>query len=197
MKKENSPTRSFGLLEGFLAKKRAQKADCLISEQCRQGTIVDIGCGSVPLFLQLTKFNKKIGVDQIERKDLEIDGISFVEQDMTKDITLPFEQGSVDVVTMLAFIEHVEKDNLPDIFSEIHRILKIGGRCIFTTPSKWTENLLKTMAIIGLVSKEEIREHKPLLSTKTIIDKIAGKSQFQIKHGYFECFMNRWFELKK
>ncbi|MDD4203061.1 MAG: hypothetical protein PHQ52_06300, partial [Candidatus Omnitrophica bacterium] len=74
---------------------------------------------------------------------------------------------------------------------------KTGGKCILTTPAKWTENLLKIMAVIGLVSKEEITEHKPLLSTKEIMDKIDLKKQFQAKYGYFELFLNRWFVLTK
>lgn len=57
-------TRGYGLLERFLAKKRAQKANELIPQLYRKGRILDIGSGAYPFFLLTTSFSEKFGVDR-------------------------------------------------------------------------------------------------------------------------------------
>jgi hypothetical protein len=47
-------TRGRGLLEPWLAKMRAQRANRLIPAELRAGRILDIGCGSFPYFLSHT-----------------------------------------------------------------------------------------------------------------------------------------------
>ena len=44
--KKNNVTRGYGLLEGYLAKKRAETANRLILDKYRCGRILDIGSGS-------------------------------------------------------------------------------------------------------------------------------------------------------
>jgi len=54
---------------------------------------------------------------------------------------LPFESESQDMVVSLETLEHV-----PDplhFLLEIHRILKVGGRCIISAPPAWNEPLLQ------------------------------------------------------
>ena len=77
-------TRGYGLLEGFLAKQRVKIANDLIPIDYRKGTVLDIGCGSYPLFLTLTEFrdkyvlDKMVQTDQIERfKEKNINLINF------------------------------------------------------------------------------------------------------------------------
>ncbi|HEX2897326.1 MAG TPA: class I SAM-dependent methyltransferase [candidate division Zixibacteria bacterium] len=50
--------------------------------------------------------------------------------------TLPFENSTFDLVTSFQVIEHI--DNEPLFVSEIHRVLKSGGRALLTTPNKAT-----------------------------------------------------------
>ena len=55
------------------------------------------------------------------------------------------------------------------------------------------------MARTGLISKEEIHEHKHN-QTKAEIEKViksAGFSENNIKSGYFELGLNMWFLIKK
>ncbi|MDP2947815.1 MAG: hypothetical protein Q8N88_06895, partial [Nanoarchaeota archaeon] len=59
----DKPTRGTGLLEKYLAKKRAHMANKLIPESLRRGRILDVGCGETPFFLLNTKFNEKYGID--------------------------------------------------------------------------------------------------------------------------------------
>jgi len=63
--KVEQPTRGHGALEGYLARRRARKANQLIPSESRSGRLLDIGCGSYPYFLATTRFAEKWGVDQV------------------------------------------------------------------------------------------------------------------------------------
>ena len=97
---------------------------------------LDIGCGD-GYFLKRSKCRNCWGIDQLYGESCD---------------KLAFYNGYFDYVTMLAVIEHL--DNPEDAFQEIHRVLKPGGRFIFTTPKKSAEWLLK------LYAKEVEDDHK-------------------------------------
>jgi len=184
-------TRGKGILENFLAKKRAKITQKHIKKQHRKGRILDIGCGQIPFFLINTKFNEKFGLDQIESKS---NGIPIKKFDINKESILPFESNYFDTITMLAVFEHIEPEKLVNLMQEINRILKPQGRFILTTPCTWTDKLLRIMAKLNLVSKSEIEEHKDAYSHKQI-KSILIKGNFKkqrIKTGYFEFFLNNW-----
>ena len=103
-----SVTRGHGLLEGFLARRRAHRADSLIPQDLRAGRILDIGCGSFPAFLIGCKFHERYGLDRIAVADVEIEGVHLVEHDVANGSGLPFESTFFDVVTMLAVFEHLD-----------------------------------------------------------------------------------------
>ena len=156
-------TRGYGALEHFLTEKRIKIADRMIPPEARRGRLLDIGCGTHPLFLVNTEFSEKYGVDKVAEPGAASGlpgGISLIRCDPEKDGTIPFESDFFDVVTMLAVFEHIEPVRLPGILAEIHRVLKPGGRYILTTPARWTDGLLRTMARLRLVSAREIEEHK-------------------------------------
>lgn len=192
-------TRGNGLLEVFLAKKRANKANSFISDKLRNGRILDIGCGSYPYFLINTKFNEKFGLDP-SLTDLEVgkDKINLQKLDITKN-KLPFKKNYFDVVTMLAVFEHLDNAKLVKILKEIKEVLKLNGVFIITTPSPWSDKLLHRMATVGLISSEEIHEHKTHHSKKTIEDLIvsSGFKKNKLTSGYFELGFNMFFVVKK
>jgi ubiquinone/menaquinone biosynthesis C-methylase UbiE len=192
-------TRSYGLLEGFLARERCRIANRLIPAEKRSGTVLDIGCGSHPLFLTNTEFNGKFGLDKMVRPEQkttlrERRGISLVNYDVEQAREIPFESNSFDVVTMLAVFEHIEPERLPELLSEIHRVLKPGGMYLLTTPAVWTDGLLRLLAKLRLVSPVEIEEHKDAYTHPRIGDLLArgGFDRAGMSFGYFEVFLNLW-----
>jgi SAM-dependent methyltransferase len=191
-------TRGFGLLEGFLAKKRAQKANSLIPQPYRSGRILDIGAGTYPVFLLTTSFFEKFGIDKTfpvsRQTGSKNHSIELMCHDIESEDPLPFNDGYFDVVTMLAVFEHITHQRLPKVFQEVYRVLKRGGLLIITTPAAWTDFILKGMAKIRLVSTLEVGEHKGLHTADSIVDTLqqSGFTSNNIQLGYFEFHMNTW-----
>ena len=79
------PTRGSGLLEPFLARLRARKANRLIPPHLRSGRILDIGCGSFPYFLAHTSFAEKFALDQAERPAAAPTGVQWFTLDLHRD----------------------------------------------------------------------------------------------------------------
>ncbi len=195
-------TRGNGLLETFLAHRRAEMANRLIPSVCRTGCIADIGCGKHPYFLLNTTFSRKIALDKsLEEpaaKSEKIPSITFIKHDVEQDPTLPIGEGSCDVVTMLAVIEHLEPNLVVPLLGAIQRILKPGGRFILTVPAGWTDSLLRAMARLKLVSPVEIEEHKATYTHKKLLEILKKVfPEDYLKFGYFEMFMNIWATAEK
>ncbi len=191
----HSPTRGFGVLEQFLAKRRAAIADKHIHPAHRTGHILDIGCGTTPLFLSQTQFASKTGIDKSDAllATTSHNSIKLHQHNLATSPSLPFADKSFETVTMLAVWEHLDEAHLPNIAAEVRRILKEGGRFILTTPSPWTNWILKSLARVHLLSPEEIREHHRLYSHAEIRN-VLTKAGFtnEIRTGFFECSLNQW-----
>lgn len=201
MDKKISITRGYGFFEEFLAKKRYDIAGKLIPDVLRQGRILDIGCGKYPYFLNSVKFAEKYGIDQSLNGNHEHlpENMRLREFNVETGGMFPFDSEYFDVITMLAICEHISPESLPEKFAEIYRMLKPGGSFIITTPASWTGFILSGMSRIGLISREEIREHKYLYSCNRIL-KILSSRGFQIgkiKAGFFELGMNMWIKAEK
>lgn len=190
-----NPTRSFGLLESFLASRRANIANKFIPAFYRKGRILDIGCGVFPVFLLKTDFKEKYGMDsalkiiKTGRKN-----IHFSSLNAEKGKPLPFRDNFFDVIVLLAVLEHLEGDSVEFILSEIRRVLKKNGRFILTTPSPWAGGLLKLMARLRLISQEEINDHKGSRNYYKVVAFLrkVGFNQSDIRKGHFEFFLNNW-----
>jgi SAM-dependent methyltransferase len=191
-------TRGSGLLEGYLARARARRADALIPGRLRAGRILDIGCGTTPYFLAHTSFQEKFAIDQHHPGGQQGD-IRFHALDLNRTPAIPFEDGYVSVITMLAVIEHLSPASMASLFQECHRVLQPGGLVVLTTPSSWSNGLLKGMARVNLVSAEEIDEHV-FTYTLPLIGWYFGRAGFsmeKLRFGYFQMMLNMWATAEK
>lgn len=93
------------------------------------GAHLDIGCGD-GYFMKMSKCGRVYGFDAKYG-------------DVFED-ALDFPDNYFDYVTMLAVIEHLP--NPERVFQEVYRVLKPGGRFIFTTPKQKGERLIKLYA---------------------------------------------------
>jgi len=196
-------TRGHGLLEQFLAQRRRIMADKLIPESARNGRILDIGCGSYPLFLSSTRFAEKHGLDRVVDTAaiarFETLGIALKAHDLEALPRLPFDDDYFDAVTMLAVFEHLEPGLLVSLAAEVRRILKPDGVYILTTPASGTAGILKVFSMLHLTSPEEINEHKDAYSRKRVAEilRAGGFAGDAIATGLFELGVNIWARARK
>ncbi len=176
-------------------------ADRLIPPELRSGSIVDIGCGEYPYFLISTDFARKVGLDKIQATPSgqeTLEGITIMSYHAEPAEPLPFEDDSVEIVTMLAVFEHIEPQRLAHLLREISRVLRSGGLFIMTTPASWTDRLLRLLAKLGLVSSEEVEDHKAAYTRSKVADILGDVfGSENIRTGYFEAFMNMWAVARK
>ena len=190
-------TRGHGLLEGFLARQRIRQAKTLIPPGASAGRVLDIGCGSYPLFLVSSDFAEKFGLDRVAvtlPDGLRDSNLKVLEYDVQAAPELPFPASHFDAVTMLAVFEHLEPAVLRRLITEVRRVLKPGGVYVMTTPAQWTDGLLKLLARLGLVSSMEIDEHKGSYGHAEIRSVLedSGFGPDQVRLGYFEAGLNVW-----
>lgn len=137
-------------------------------------TLFDYGSGEGKLFL---KFAKE-----------KYQNAEFFEPRLGKT-EFP-KDNSVDVVTMLAVIEHLE--NPLEVLRKLFKALKPGGKIVITTPSPLNWAVLEILSKLGLQSKREIDEHENYFFKKSII-RLLSKAGFKnISHEYFELYLNNF-----
>ena len=98
------------------------------------GTTLDIGCGSKP-YASLFSSIKYIGMD------IEVTGHIHTnsEIDVYYDgITIPFQDNFFDSIVCFEVLEHVF--NPDEFLKEAIRVLKPGGKAIYTIPFIWDEH---------------------------------------------------------
>lgn len=173
-----TPTQVF---DRFLAKYRYSRVLKSIKPFNHLKICYDIGCGSGKL---ITILNEKgydaYGID-VKSSD------RIIASDLNKE--LPLLSESVDLISSLANIEHLEEPLLN--LQEIYRILRKNGVLVLTTPSTAAKPVLEFLAYkLNWIDETEIRDHKLYFSKKLLEQYLtkAGFKQFSVK--YFQMGMN-------
>src|SRR5512146_1556247 len=176
-------------LEPVLRKMRIRKVLPAIHSysNCR---LLDIGCGwDCRLLRTLEPFIRSgLGIDfkvpemkcgRIETKQVRLDE------------KLPVADETVDVVTMLAVLEHLSSPYA--IIREIERVLVPGGRLVVTVPSKLSKPVLEFLAYrMKLVNEAEIRDHKKYYDHAELNNIMTGTDLRIEKHACFQFGMNNF-----
>ncbi|MBI3335404.1 MAG: glycosyltransferase [Candidatus Portnoybacteria bacterium] len=157
----------------------------------------DLGCG--PNACLLTYVQKRIrnGIGFDSRIDTSKHGNIALKR-FTIGKKIPLENESLDVVTMLALLEHLEYPQ--KILDESFRVLRSGGILLLTAPTPLAKPLLEFLAFrLHLIDAQSIKEHKQYFWTSSLKNMLskAGFKKKHISHSYFECFLNNVVVAKK
>ncbi|NTV31568.1 class I SAM-dependent methyltransferase [candidate division WWE3 bacterium] len=170
------------------------------------GTIVDIGCGSVGYYLNYLidkrySVNEYIGIDPLLNPDIDqlhqpIKNTRFISSML--DSTLELESNSADLVVGFSVLEHIQ---YPDkIMKEVIRIMKPGGRAIFSAPTPSAKSILEIMANqLQLISPHTVKRQPQYFTKETMLRLIPPQltEEVVIMHHYFEFGLNNLFVLYK
>ena len=150
-------------------------------------TMLDVGCGSDHYLLDSVshKIKSGSGIDVAVRNskngNVTIRKIRVNEK-------RPFKSATFDVVTMIAFIEHL--DNPEEVLLEAKRVLKKGGRIIITTPMGRAKPFWETLVKLGLTEEKTTEDHKHYFTPQEI-ERMLKKNGFRMSVSEnFEAGMN-------
>lgn len=155
-----------------------------VIEHIREGCVLaDLGCGNGDFLRSIQgKIAFGYGIDSLVDSTLNNSTLSFLSGDLNERI--PLDNESVDVVTSMAVIEHLQ--NVVSFPEEIYRILKPGGACIITTPAPAAKPLLECLAYkLKMISANDIRDHKQYLRTGQLAALFAKFREVNIRHFQF------------
>jgi ubiquinone/menaquinone biosynthesis C-methylase UbiE len=102
--------------------------------------------------------------------------------------SLPFKDSSLDTVSMIAVLEHLEFKK--KVLQEILRVLKKGGKLVMTIPSPKAEYIIRLFAFFKLISKELADEHKDMMDKKQIKELLNEIGFHNMEVSTFEFGMN-------
>ena len=181
-------------LDKFLRHERFKKIKKHIP---RNSVVCDLGCGKDAQFLKsiLSFIGQGIGLDGVadDYKDskLELKKIKI-------EKNLPLEDESCDIITLVAFIEHLSHPQ--EVLNECFRCLKPTGKLIITAPTPVAKPVLEFLAFkLHLIDEKEISDHKnyfwPQDLKRMII--LAGFDKENIKSSFFELFFNNLIVARK
>ena len=195
-------TRGSGILENTLADWRCRVAESLLrASACERGdheSTLDIGCGGFPRLLDRSDAALRVGLDCQNRDEwadvVRESSIRLLVHDLAAARHLPLRSATFNSVSLLAVIEHLGAAEVAATLREAHRVLLDEGRLVITAPSVWGHALLGPMSRAGLVSREEIEEHKRGYTPAGLKEALgeAGFHNSRISSGYFQLGMNCW-----
>jgi len=173
------------LLDDFIRFLRIKKVKKYIPKNI---VLCDLGCGPSAYLLNLlkAKIEKGVGIDKKIKQTFK-ENLKLINFNIQKQIPLPDK--SVDYLTMLAVLEHL--DYPEQVLKECWRILKNKGYLIITVPSPIADPILNFLAYkLKLIEKEELDDHKHYFYVKKL-KKILNEAGFQIlKIKKFELGFN-------
>ncbi len=105
-----------------------------IAQSLHNGKLLDIGCGSKP-YEELFDVEEYLGID------VEVSGHDHASSKVDKFYdgkVIPYDNEHFNHVFSSEVFEHVF--NLDELFAEINRVLKPGGKFAFTCPFVWDEH---------------------------------------------------------
>ncbi len=99
------------------------------------GRLLDFGCGAKPYKSLFTNVTEYIGVDYAgEGHDHKNENIEFFYDGKT----LPFRENEFDCIFSSEVLEHIF--NPVEIIAELQRVLRPGGKFLFSCPFVWPEH---------------------------------------------------------
>lgn len=142
----------------------------------RRPRIVDVGCGTGANLMMLGEFGDACGIDISE------DALAFCRERGLANVRLgsaeelPLEDGSVDLVTALDVVEHLD-DDLAGL-KEFRRVLAPDGRILLFVPA--------FMFLWGV--QDDVSHHRRRYTKPQLVDLVSGAG-FEVERATYSNIM--------
>ena len=114
---------------------------------------LDVGAGHGSLSLRLLEAGYDVSACDLDPESFQVSSIECRRVDANGH--LPYDAESFDLVTCIEVVEHLE--NHRRLFADVHRVLRPGGRFVFTTP-----NVLSLKSRVTFLLTGYFYSHGPL-----------------------------------
>lgn len=138
--------------------------------------VLDIGCGTGTNLAELARFGEVQGVDQ-ELAAIEVCRKRGWPVRHVSGSSLPFEDASFDLITLLDVIEHVDDDQT--LLTEARRVLAPGGLVLVTVPAyRWMWG-----------SQDEIAHHRRRYTRRRLVVSLTRAGLEPLASSYFNTLL--------
>jgi SAM-dependent methyltransferase len=173
-------------LDRFIQRRRIEKAKRFIFNSAH---VLDIGCANGALFKRLPKLQHGVGIDPDLDGDIDLGNALLIAG--TFPDALP-TQDAFDVITMLAVLEHIPREEQVSLARSCFQYLRPGGRLVITVPSPAVDRILVILKSLGLVDGMKAEQHYGYDVNTT--PETFGAAGFElIESGKFQMGLNNLF----
>jgi 2-polyprenyl-3-methyl-5-hydroxy-6-metoxy-1,4-benzoquinol methylase len=142
-------------LDRFIRDRRVDQAVRFISAGAR---VLDVGCDDGALFRRLgTRLGEGVGIDPGLTAPIESERYRLIPGRFPLDG--PHEPRSFDAITMLAVLEHLDRDEQKAAAEAIYDLLRPGGRVVVTVPSPRVDWMLHVLIRLRLLHGMDAEAH--------------------------------------
>jgi ubiquinone/menaquinone biosynthesis C-methylase UbiE len=96
---------------------------------------------------------------------------------------IPFPNGTFDLVVSQLAIHHLPDDLKQSAFGEMHRVLKLGGRCLivdFEPPKSFPGRLVARMVLGPLMMRTNVMDYRVLLENAGFTKVETGRTRHKL-----------------
>ena len=178
-------------LDGFLQNWRMRRAVRHVGPDVR---LIDVGAHNGELFQFLGKrLRLGFGVEPLLTARKQCESYTL-EPGFFPDVRP--EEGNWDVITLLAVLEHIPRDQQKGLADACHELLRPGGRVIITVPSPAVDYVLGVLKFLRLIDGMSLEEHfgfKPADTARIF----SGPRFALVRHGRFQLGLNNLYVFEK
>jgi 2-polyprenyl-3-methyl-5-hydroxy-6-metoxy-1,4-benzoquinol methylase len=156
--------------------------------------VLDIGCADGALFRQLgDRIGEGVGIDPDLEQSQQIGQCRLVAGQFPDN--LPAME-RFDAITMLAVVEHIATEHLPELARNCARFLNPDGYLVITVPSPRVDQILGLLKFLRIIDGMSLEEHHQF--DVTIVPSLFSVDGVKlVKAKRFELGLNRLFVFRK
>ena len=156
--------------------------------------VLDIGCADGAMFRLLQgRYRYGYGVDPTLDADVSGESFHLFRGEVPGALPPGIE---VDLITMLAVLEHLSPQEQAALARGSHVLLKPGGRIVATVPSPLVDDILHFLAKLRLIDGMSMHEHYGFVPQKTV-EVFAPPAYRLVQHRKFQLGLNNLFVFEK